>query len=53
MKITRTPTFANASAGRQNLIAIALVGALAITTTIAHAALAAEALAAVADALPS
>jgi len=43
MKITRM----------HNLIAIALVCALAITTSFAHAALAAEALAAVADALPS
>src|SRR5438067_6277847 len=38
MKTKRTPAFAKASAGRQNLIAAALVCALALTTTIAQAA---------------
>src|SRR5438876_1070709 len=33
MKTRRTPAFAKASAGRQNLIAAALVSALAFTTT--------------------
>src|SRR6266496_1952036 len=37
MKTRRTPAFAKASAGRQNLIAVALVGALAFTATIARA----------------
>src|SRR6266700_2896023 len=38
MKTRRTPAFAKASAGRQNLIAAALASALALTTTIAQAA---------------
>src|SRR5436190_1539482 len=37
MKTRRTLAFAKASAGRQNLIAVALVGALAFTATIARA----------------
>src|SRR5438477_10510292 len=37
MKTRRTPAFAKASAGRQNLIAAALVCALALATTVARA----------------
>jgi len=64
MKITRAPAFVwhfrrrpsgygGQVGGQATLMAIALVCALAITTSFAHAALAAEALAAVADVLPS
>src|SRR5438128_4054326 len=38
MKTTHRPAFAALRRGRQNFIAVALVGALAFTTTIAHAA---------------
>jgi hypothetical protein len=53
MKTTRTPAFAALRRGRQNLIAAALIGAVAFTTTITRADLSTKALATVEDPLPS
>jgi phosphoserine phosphatase len=53
MKTMRIPAFAALRRGRQNYLAIALLAAVAFTSTIARAALPAEASAKVGDPLPS